>query len=47
MDEYQRQLSFKNSAANVTYTRSSDVEPPEVLKCFEAIVVPRPDEFHF
>jgi hypothetical protein len=48
VDEYQRQqLSFKHSTVKVTYTCGSDVEPPDILKCFEVIVVPRADESHF
>jgi hypothetical protein len=29
-----------------TYTSRSDVEPSDILKPFEAIVVPRADESH-
>jgi hypothetical protein len=48
VDEYQRQqLSFKPTTANVTYTCRSDVEPVDMLKCFEAIVVPRAEDSHF
>jgi hypothetical protein len=47
VDKYQqKQLSFKPSTANVTYTCRLEVEPPDILKCFETIVVPHTDESH-